>query len=98
MTRPIHALALLHNRQQTASASRTAMELAAAQQRARDKVTQARDKLRDVITATGMPAFQGVAILAAAESYAKAATRAVSALPSADPEPAAGETGEGGAQ
>lgn len=86
--RRVHPYQLALNRRLQSQASFTAMELAARQQSARDKATQARDKLRDVITATGLPAFQGVAILAAADSFAKASTLALSALPSADPVPA----------
>lgn len=56
----------------------------ARQQYARDKVTEARDRLRDVIIATGLPTFQGVAILAAAKMFAKATTMAVSAALSDD--------------
>jgi len=86
---------LVANRRAQSQASFTAVELAAAQQRARDRVAKARNDLRDVITATGLPAFQGVAILAAAETFAKASTQAVSALPSPDPVPAPAERNGG---
>ena len=59
-----------------------------------DQVAEAGHRLRDVITATGLPAFQGVAILAAAESLARASTLAVSALPTPAPAPA-GDASEG---
>lgn len=85
--RHVHPHQLAANRRLQAQASFTAVELAASQQRARDRVTKARNDLRDVIIATGVPTFHGVAILAAAETFAKAATQAVSALPSPDPVP-----------
>lgn len=86
---PAHALA--SNRRMQSQASFTTVELAAAQQRARDRVAKARNDLREVIVATGLPAFQGVAILAAAETFAKASTMAVSALPLATDADPAGE-------
>ena len=54
-----------------------------------DQVAEARHRLRDAITATGLPAFQGVAILASAESYVKAATQALAATSLAVPAPEA---------
>ena len=93
--RPILPHQLAANRRAQSQASFTAVELAAAEQRARAGTEQARNRLRDAITATGLPAFQGMAILAAAESYAKAATQAVTAMPSPEPEPAAAGTGGG---
>ena len=62
-----------------------------------DQVAEARHRLRDAITATGLPVFQGVEILAAAESYAKAATQAATAIPAADPEPAGDAASEAAA-
>lgn len=97
--RHVHPHQLAASRRAQSQASFTAVELAAAQQRARAGAEQARQRLRDAITATGLPAFQGMAILAAAESYANAATACVASLPSPEPEPAAAATaGKAGAQ
>ena len=94
--RRIHHHQLAASRRAQSQASFSTMELAAAQQRARDRATKARNDLRDVIAAVGVPEFHALAILAAAESFAKASTQAVSALPSADADPAAGRKKAGG--
>ena len=81
----LHPHALLANRQAEAQASRAAIELRAAIDRER----KARQTLRDAITAVGLPAHQGVALLAAV-AVAKACAVA-------DPEPASPAAGIGGA-
>lgn len=75
------------NRHAERAASRSALEVRAQRERDKQTVLKARDVLRAAIIACGVPASRGVAILAAAESLAKA--KMVEALGErvVDPEP-----------
>lgn len=70
MKTPPHVL--VANRNAERAAARSAVELEAARERARTNVEKARSVLRDSIAAAGLSSFTSIAILSAAESYAKA--------------------------
>lgn len=86
--KPVHAHALMASRRAEQAASRAAVELRARRHRATETARKARDVLRDAVTACGLPESQGIAILAAAESLAKARSiELVTIAESSEPEP-----------
>lgn len=70
MKTPPHVL--VANRNAERAAARSAVELEAARERARTNIERARSVMRDSITAAGLRSFTSMAMLSAAESYAKA--------------------------
>ena len=92
----ITAHAIAASRRDQARESRAVFEARVSREKARAYADKCKETLRGVVQGLGLPSHQGVSVIAAAESYAKALAALIPATAPADPEPV-GSAGEGGA-